>query len=52
MYFLQSFQWNTNWICKINRIKDAIFFSIVEKGGRRVDIALDLCSGWGRVHNH
>ena len=28
---------------KFTRLRASIFFSIVEKGGRRVDIALDLC---------
>ena len=39
-------------LIKFTRLRASIFFSIVEKGGRRVDIALDLCSGWGRVHYH
>ena len=39
-------------LIKFTRLRASIFFSNVEKGGRRVDIALDLCSGWGRVHNH
>ena len=37
---------------KLTGLRTPFFFSIVEKGERRFDVALDLCSGWGRVHYH